>query len=428
MKNQNFNKDWWFKFLEKNRSFTETTVFKDVISENLLEELNKGVLELLKMRFNRNDIHYGFRVYVDGQELTDNQISALIENNKIGEEESIEGYCNRVFGNNYGIIANFCEKYSEILAEKIMKTVHPLFDVIGMPPWGVELTTFIGNYGWTPLGIHVDSRGENVLHYHLGPGNKKMYIWDEDTYQVVGKGVENNKIIEPLLKYAEEFEFGTGDLYYMPWNKRHVGYSGEFSIGVSLWFNNPTRLGFSAEMIKAIQNLFIKNDQSIIEAQLDYENNDSTFLDFKSTLNISENKLQEPLENFLKDTYDEYKKCILSNGGWQNVPLSLHKKLDDKEEYFPDLENQTVYVDDLFRIKYQKVDEKLCLYVRGKKLSFKYFEELEGILERINEAKRVDVQTIINEFDTLPKEVVLYFLKILINNKGVKIESLEAVH
>ena len=73
MENKNFDKDWWFKFLEQNKSFTETSVFKDAISEDLQKELNKGVLELLKMRFNRNDIHYGFRVYIDRQELTDNQ-------------------------------------------------------------------------------------------------------------------------------------------------------------------------------------------------------------------------------------------------------------------------------------------------------------------------------------------------------------------
>ena len=35
MENKNFDKDWWFKFLEKNKSFTETSVFKDAISEDL---------------------------------------------------------------------------------------------------------------------------------------------------------------------------------------------------------------------------------------------------------------------------------------------------------------------------------------------------------------------------------------------------------
>ena len=31
------------------------------------------------------------------------------------------------------------------------------------------------------------------------------------------------------------------------------------------------------------------------------------------------------------------------------------------------------------------------------------------------------------KFETLPEEVVLYFLKVLINNKGIKVENLELI-
>ena len=423
----NFNRDWWLSFIEKNLSFSQTQVYKNVFSQELTDTLNEGVKEMLKSRINRLDISNGFRLYIDDRELSDSEIRALIKNNKLNDSESIETYCTRVFGEKFGIITNYGEKHSEILAEHILRTVQPLFDIIGIPPWGLELTTFIGNYGWTPLGIHTDNRGENVLHYHLGPGQKKMYVWDEDTYKKEGKGISNNKDVTPLIPYANEFEFGQGDLYYMPWNKHHIGYSGDFSIGVTLWFNNPTRYDFSKLMIETIQNLFLKNDQSIIESQLDYLNNETTFSDFINTLNIDQSALKAPLEDFLKHTYSEYKKCLLSNGGWQNIPLSYHKKIDTTKDYFPNLELKTIVASDMFNINSEKIENRLIIYVRGTRLSFKYFPELTGIIKMINDKKAIRVRTIIEEFYTLPRPVVLYFLKVLINNKGIKVEQLEII-
>ena len=214
----------------------------------------------------------------------------------------------------------------------------------------------------------------------------------------------------------------------MPWNKHHIGYSGDFSIGVTLWFNNPTRYDFSKLMIETIKNLFLKNDQSIIESQLDYLSNENTFTDFVNTLNIDKDILEKPLLDFLKLTYNEYKKCLISNGGWQNIPLSYHKKIDSQKEYFPNLETKFIIPNDLFEINSEKIEDRLYVYVRGSRLSFKYFPELVSILDTINTCKvGVEVKSIIDEHKSLPKEVTLYFLKVLINNKGVRVKELELI-
>lgn len=403
-------------------------MFRNVISEKQVIALNEGVCEMLKSRINRNEINNGFRLYVKGEEKTGYQVSNLIKGKKFNgnKTEDIQSYCKKNFGEKFGIITNYCEKHSEILAEQILKTVRPLFDVVGVPPWGIELTTFIGNYGWTPLGIHTDERGENVLHYHLGPGKKQMYVWDEKVYKEKGKGVSNNKNIDPLLKHAKKFEFGAGDLYYMPWNMHHVGYSGDFSIGVTLWFNNPTRYNFSKLMIESIKNLYLKNDQSIIENQLDYINNDDTFFDFINTLDVDNKILKEPLEKFLNQSYNEYKKCLISNGGWQNPPLRFYEKIDSKKEYFVNLKSKTIMTKSLYKMRVEKLENRLYVYVRGYRVSFKYFPELEEIIKRLNqEEAEIKVSSIINEFNSLPEEVVLYFLKTLINNKGIVVKEVE---
>ncbi|MDO6518590.1 hypothetical protein [Zobellia uliginosa] len=416
-------KDWWLLFIEENFSFTETKVFKDVLSESLQENLYKGVKEMLQSRINRLDISNGFRLYQKGEEIGDSKVRKLIRENKLESQESIESYCKRIFGENYGIITNYGERHSDILAENVLEAIQPLFDIIGIPPWGVELTTFIGNYGWTPLGIHTDQRGENVLHFHLGPGKKTMYTWNEDVYKEVGKGVSNNKDVEPLLEYAQKYEFGRGDLYYMPWNKHHIGFSGDFSIGVTLWFNNPTKCSFSKLMIESIKNMFLKDDMNIIESQLDYLNNEQTFNDFIGTLNISSKTLNEPLVDFLQYTYKEYKKCLLSNGGWQNIPLRHHKKVENTNHCFPEFEFKKIVGSNVFKITHEKEEDRLLVYVRGVRLSFKYFEGLVKIIDMVNTGKVIEVQDVIEEIDDLPKDVVVYFLKTLVNNRGLKIQE-----
>ncbi len=420
MQDSSFNRDWWLNFIEKNASFTETSVYKNVLADSLVNTLNDGVFEMLQSRINRLDIENGFRLYINGEELPDSETRKLLKANPLKDGENIQEYSKRVFGDNFGIITNYGEKHSEILAEYILKTVQPLLDTIGIPPWGLELTTFIGNYGWTPLGIHTDNRGENVLHYHLGPGDKTMYVWDEDVYKEVAKGVSNNKDIEPLLEHAKEFKFGTGDLYYMPWNKHHVGYSGDFSIGVTLWFNNPTRYDFSKLMIETIKNLFLKNDQSIIESQIDYMNNENTFYDFLSTLKVDNQTMDAPLRDFLKQTYNEYKKCLISNGGWQNIPLNKHKKIEPGKEYFPGLEDEVVQLNGPFKINLEKAENRINIYVRGSKVSFKYFPELVEIVDLLNKGKDIKVSALFDKYAEFPSEVILYFLKILLNNKGIK--------
>lgn len=423
-----FDSDWWRIFLKKNQSFSKTTVFRNVITDEQIKALNEGVCEMLKSRINRNEINNGFRLYIGEEEQSDFQISKLIKGKKFcGKNfEDLQFYCKKNFGDKIGIITNYSEKHSEILANRILKTIQPLLDIAGIPPWGLELTTFIGNYGWTPLGIHKDERGENVLHYHLGPGKKQMYVWDEKTYLEKGSGISNNKNIEPLLKYAKKFLFGPGDLYYMPWNVHHVGYTDEFSIGVTLWFNNPTKYNFSKLMIDTIKNIYLKNNQEIIENQLNYINNEDTFNDFISTLDIKSKILKEPLETFLYKSYNEYKKCLMSNGGWQNPPLRFFEKIDSKKDYFLNLESKTIITSSLFEMRTEKIDNRLYVYVRGYRISFKYYSELEKIVSKLNQENiEIEVSSIISEFQKLPKEVVLYFLKTLINNKGITIKEIE---
>ena len=184
--NDAFNTKWWDEFLAKNKNFTEPCVMKDCLDQSYIDLLNNGIVEMLQERYKVQHVDRGFRVYVEGVE----QNSDFCKNlslNPPKENENLSNYFGSIFDKKFGMIINSGEKYSEIFADSLLIKLKPLIDHIGLPTSGLELTIFIGNYGWTPLGIHQDHKGENVLHFHLGPGEKTMYTWNEDKYHELTK-------------------------------------------------------------------------------------------------------------------------------------------------------------------------------------------------------------------------------------------------
>ena len=193
---KNFSIDFWRDFLKTNNDFTETCVIKDAISSEMLNELNLGIMEVLSNRLSMKDINNGFRIYIEGKEQDDDYLKKICETPPLNSD-NIKSYTDKIFDKKFGFIINSGERHSDYISHNILKAVKPLIDLKGIPPLGIEITIFIGNYGWTPLGIHQDHRGENVIHFHLGPGGKKMYIWDEEKYKELTNLKHNNTDNEP---------------------------------------------------------------------------------------------------------------------------------------------------------------------------------------------------------------------------------------
>jgi len=359
------------------------------------------------------------RIYLEGKEQPDSYYEELALSPP-AEDESMVDYSERTFDKKFAIIFNYGEKHSDLISEHIRNCVSPLIELVGLPPLGLEITIFIGNYGWTPLGIHKDQQGENVLHFHLGPGGKKMYTWDEDIYKELTGGKSNNKDIESILDHSKEYPFEAGDLYYMPWFKNHVGYTGELSVGVTLWFNNPTKRAYASQMLESIKHQFFKKAYAYIPNQMNYLESDDAFDDVVSVLQLDEEMYNLPFKDVLKQTQEDFKYCLMSNAGWQNVPLSLEKKKGYEVNEYESLAGKTVTSKNPFQILYKKNDGQLLVYVRGSKIKIKYFKELVEIIDRINNYNVINIDELLTSFsEGFPPEAGLYFLSLLINKRGI---------
>lgn len=422
MKNTKLSKDWWLGFLNRNENFTNTCVFNDAFEEKDVDHLTKGVEEVLYERIRLNSFDSGFRLYSEGSQLRTSEAAKLLTDNKPQENEDILSYCERMFDEKFGIIMNYNECYSDKLAVRVNEMISPLFELIGTPPLGFEITVFVGNYGWTPLGIHTDGVGENVIHFHLGPGNKTMYTWDKETYEnLVGKNVYNNKNVEPLLEYANKWEFGPGDVYYMPWFENHIGYSKDLSIGVTLWFRNCSNQKYASELMRVFRNQFMSKDKRIIPCQIDYLNNDSTFENFERMVSKYVPQENPSLTDFLREIYSDFKHCVASNGGWRYPPVAKKKDNVEEEDDSDVYLNSTISIIKPFKILHRVINEKsLIIYVRGSKLKLHYFQDLVDLIELLNTGQEVHVDDIINN-SGLSSDVICYFLGLLEKNMGIKV-------
>lgn len=423
--NTDFNKEFWEHFIVTNKNFTQTCVLKDVISQDLIKKLKDAVVDGLINRFKTTD-HDGFRLYFPsqgkGKENSD-FIGELYKNPPYENEEIVE-YCNRVFKEKFGLIVNFLERHSDFISKELRLITEPLLEIIGIPATGVDVTVFIGNYGWTPLGIHQDHKGENVLHFHLGPGEKTMYIWDQEKYKDLTGTKHNNFDIEPLLEHAEKYDFGAGDLFFMPWDKFHIGKSDDLSVGVTFWFNNPSKIKFFDRVLNTFYTDYIDLNKDVIAPQHNYLENNETFDEFLSLLKLDEDILNGSTKSFFKHLYDEYKHGLLSNAGWQAPPQTREKEDKYDTDDYEFLLEKEIYNDKPFKMIYiiDESKDTFHLFVRGSKIEMRYHPELKNIVDHLNTHEKWLVSDLLKNLELeWPIEAGLYFLSMIYDKKGIEI-------
>jgi hypothetical protein len=413
---------WWDAFLDKCKNFSETIVIPDVLSDEVCEDMSTMTLNAVREICNRKNSSYDFRFYRGTTHMDEEYLEKNVYPYPPIPGESFEGWAKRVFNDlKFGIILNFGEKFSPQMAELIGNYAHPLLEKIGIPVNGTCITIFMGNYGYTPLGIHQDHKGENVIHFHLGPGGKIMYNWEADAFKALG-GYQNYMDIEKVLPEATAFPFKKGDIFYMPWDKFHIGYSDELSIGVSLWFNNITRKKMTDKLLSSIQTQYIhQDDKTITKPEKDLYNLQG-FKEIEAVLNLDDEVKDLTVEEFLNHTYKEYVSALFSNGGWRARPLSLEQEENYDENEFEQLRGKSVQRVSPFVLHHKTTGNKLIVYCRASKIEINYHPELVNIITMLNSGESfLSGDLIAGLSKEWPQEAGLYFLSLLYNRRGIQI-------
>ncbi|UUZ49048.1 hypothetical protein LP420_00440 [Massilia sp. B-10] len=192
-----------------------------------------------------------------------------------------------------------------------------------MPSEGLLFTIFVGNYDSTPLGIHKDLPGKSVMHFHLGPGAKTMYCWDDEEYMArAGDAAQNNMDIVPHLPYAQQHTFAEGDIYFMPENRFHLGTQDGLSMGIACWWNNRASTDFAHTLMQMTANNLIAESPVMLKADKNGID-DCSAVDRTLALFGTAQDANKTLAELLRATYVDLRYSLFSNGGLRNAPLPL---------------------------------------------------------------------------------------------------------
>lgn len=424
---ERWSEEWWADFLKKSANFKNSLVIKDMISEAEVNDYNAMVMDAVREICVREESNVDFRVYLDGKEQPLPYLVSEVYNNPPIAGDTPVSWTERLFADEkFGIIVNYGEKFSTKLAEDIAKRYRPLLELSGIPLSGINITIFLGNYGFTPLGIHKDYPGENVMHFHLGPGGKTMYNWEVDFYESHAEKGDNNKNVAPFLSSADVYPFETGDLYFMPWDKYHIGYTGDFSVGISVWYNNMPGHKILPTIMKSMAFTHLqpenKSDVNTIVKPVKDPFETESFSAIASVLNMDDESWDLPFSEFLGKQYEDYVLALASNEGWKTRPLSLEEENRVATDYMS-LKGKDVALVKPFKMVCQvKDDQELIVYARGTTIEIRYHEKLTEIIEILNEGLPVNTNALLALLaNDWPEEAGLYFLGLLLDKRAINI-------
>ncbi|MDC9597096.1 hypothetical protein [Xenorhabdus anantnagensis] len=179
-----------------------------------------------------------FRGYVGGKEdyslaerfleydLAPESIEKSIFNAFAGETPQL--------GENAGLIVNGSLQWSEILQETAGIHAEEIALLYPNQQITFDVILFIGAYGSTPFGVHIDDSSHRTILFNLGPGEKGIALWqNEDILKQFGK-VRN--ILNPASIHAdpEKYFFKPGEAFVLPSERYHVGLNSTLSTAVAI--------------------------------------------------------------------------------------------------------------------------------------------------------------------------------------------------
>lgn len=414
-----FSDEWWDSFLYETANLTKTKVINDCLTKDETALYRKYVLQILQVLAKLRTDKYGYRVYVGGKQLDGNGMNNIYDHPPL-DHETLEQWSERVFKDEkFGIILNLGEKFNLELSKDIALKAEPYLAKTGFPREGINFSIFIGNYDKTPLGIHKDPPGQDVMHFHLGPNGKTMYTWGRELYEDLTKNKNFEKQdIEGLLPYSTEFTFEEGDMYFMPEGEYHIGKQDGLSIAITFWRYNHTKDKLARKLQTVLLNQFMKNNEDLLQPDQNDLEDVSGLESTLDTFNIPEGMENMSYKDLMREAYKDLRYSIQSNAGYRTSPFV---RKDEVEFSVKDI----IQIEQPFKILYKESinKDKLHVFVRGAKLELNNFECIKDFIDEINNGEPHRVSRLLDLLDDeWDNEVGFHILSLLHTNNGIVIQ------
>jgi hypothetical protein len=358
----------WNQLYVDSEQLTQATSIHEVFTQEDINFIESRLKYILHTFLTKGELNKGIKIYVDRQ-LQNNVVDQMALQ-KPTKETSLEDWCTSIFDDKkFGVIFNSLESYDNQLVERMCSIIHPLLEKAGMPLGGLSFLFFMGNYGFTPFGIHKEAKGEEGFLFHMGPSNKTFYTWDIEEYNAIEHNTEVFHNVEEMLPMAKPYELSPTSVMFIPNHLYHIANTEEFSFSVVMDYINPSR--------EAMENLMAEKIATEIKdapkhkdyfAPMDWNGD----IDWKVLLNNAS------WEEKYKHTLQRYITRLQSNHG------ILLPAIPEVGNYFSN-EDFSIKGKSLFPLlTYEDLHGQLYVMVRGKEIPVKKNAHLSKVLTDLN--------------------------------------------
>jgi hypothetical protein len=325
---------------------------------------------------NDSDRNTYCRIYIDG--MLSPKAETTIFTSSFYNHEGLNAWLNRIFDDkNFGIIINATDRWSESLSRKMSNIFIPLTHLWGIPNTSIETTLFIGNYGYTPFGIHIDDPYTTVFHFHIGPCRKRMTLFEKELFHKLNGPEERCYSPDDIIDEGQSFDIDSGDVFMLPPHYYHVGFTKEFSVGIAVAVSRLPDDAISSRLVNRAINL---PEFKMMATEV---------------LNSKKNNLlaNDSVADWLCKNMIEYTSSEQSNKSLRYSRQRKESTLNSDSE---------IQLDSDFPLKVIVSDmDRLILFVRGNRISLKSHPALQSIFNILMSGERMKIEFLKDKFGKL---------------------------
>ncbi|MBA4823518.1 hypothetical protein H2241_21520 [Pantoea ananatis] len=333
-----------------------------------IKEIYDEIFRVIACRKEISDEALNARVFINGG--TRDDFGFLLSNKPPLKEENLEEWLKRItMQDSFCAVLNGINGWSDYISTFVNNSFNiPWVEKFGIPSKGVDVYCFMGKYSITPFGIHLDK--EHTFLYHLGPGNKKAWVWDPKKVDIKPLIKSDSFNLDETLQYANCIILKPGDALFIPQNWYHVLENPTFSLTLGV---APYEMKKSELVTSVINNFITEGDQEDDYYTFNSQDKECCL----STAGILPSSLKEKsIQQVLSEGITDIRSNLQSNFYFK-YPSPYRSVKKKAYKYFGDL------------VIGRNDGEMLRLHCRGKTILVKshfakHIVELKSIMESAN--------------------------------------------
>jgi hypothetical protein len=335
---------------KKSDNFTRPFVFQNCFNDDFISF--NDVHQVINNLPDKTTYHKNIRLYLGPGLAPRESFSRYLK--PIRDGEGIEEWSSRVFGSSpFGLIINNCQLFHDRMSHRIAALCDQIYQLVGFPPGGIQAALFIGNYGYTPFGVHRDRDERFIIHAHLGPATKTMTLWDPKDFRKITGSTASFFDPDAISAFGFHSEFGRGDMYVLPADFYHIGHTNGLSVGLAIAFVDLS----NRQLISRALEIVRQNFKFSINLETEWLAPDKKRLrDIAANLFEYKNYLEsKSIDYKLSDAVIDYQMLLRSNHGFRGPPEEIH---------INDLMPSIVKIKDPFKLYWRRNNQSLRIYIR----------------------------------------------------------------